>query len=185
MQKLRCFFREFWYFIITIFSVFVIITGLFCIASIEEAISNKFQLDVVNIVGSPLSIQEIWEEDNFSFVVDRVVRLPKEQWIREIPSNRYEMLKDGNLQAFEVQVNFQSNEQNTFSISACGYDLNRDIVYPCPLPTNMLGSMAAKDHRYIVLTTSDVQYIDLVVTVPYEKRKHYEKLYEFKIDDVQ
>ena len=49
----------------------------------------------------------------------------------------------------------------------------------------MLGSMAAKDHRYIVLTTSDVQYIDLVVTVPYEKRKHYEKLYEFKIDDVQ
>lgn len=148
----------------------------------------NYEKMILNDYKEPLAVGELWEEEPFSFVLERVrlandVEWQEKRMLSESQYKEYDLSK-----AFVLEFSFTPKGEDgdldsTFSLWASARDAEGNVVKPHPLPSNLEEDFTVRNNACILWTTADAYEIYITVNVPYGEKK-YRKIYEFCVDDI-
>ena len=141
---------------------------------------------IVNEYEDPLAVGEVWEEEPFSFTLERVSLVNAEAWQGQIPFSQSRYKEYDFCKALELEFSFLPKEtgeslDDTYSFYPGAQDAEGHVAGPLPLPSSLEGDLTAQDHHCVILTTKNAHVIHITVNVPYGERR-YRKVYEFYVN---
>ena len=153
-----------------------------------EPIIFALHLREMNRQEEPLAVGEVWEEHSFTFLLEEVTELFQDEWQASIPELHYLTMDEMTGSAFDIYFSFlpmesEKHSSAVFEMYACAYDQDGERIGSCPLPSNTISMITCQQHHYIILTTQNAAYVDVVVKIPYGKHRFYKNSYRFYISD--